>query len=303
MATVRGSGLRVFLAPALLGVLTGAASAQDGSAPGSGGARGACPLPVAPESEIESVIREQLGYDVTAAPNEGRFMAELLLGLARRYRSRRPDGPAFRVRQEEFFPAFLRATGLDSAGVPRSLLMARRFDQSVVVEHRRSRVLEGEGAAGLRPELALAVRVSWPDTGGAPDSYTYEDTASDPSIRLRHERVVRYRLLDFDSVTVYDEMEGVSGRPTSGLLGSLFDVMGMVDFRESRYAVAPDGAQVAMVRAEKLLPLTAVATVTPDGRAGRGIPPDRDDLVPLRRRLQRPLGLEYVPWPADGCGG
>lgn len=134
--------------------------------------------------ELEGVIRSLDGYDLTAAPNQGRFFADILLTLA----EERPDGgPPFLVRQEEFFPAFLRATGLSAREPPPGLRWIDGVRQWVLAEHRPGRVIASTGD-GPRPRQALAVRVDWADTAGIPSSYTYADTLSSPHVRTRHER-------------------------------------------------------------------------------------------------------------------
>jgi len=259
-----------------------------------------CRVRVVEGPEIEEVIRGLEGYDVTAAPNEGRFMADLLFRLVERHRTRGADDRPLRIRQEEFFSAFLRATELTSEEAPAAFRMSRRFGQTIVVEHRRDRVIN-EVEAGPEPRRALAVRVEWPDTGDVPDRYTYEDTLSDPHLRLRHEREITYRLLDYDSLVVYDAMEGISGRPTSGALGALFAVLGMTGFLESRYAVADDGTQLTYTRVKKLFTFDAVATVSPEGRAERGVPDDRPDLEALRPRVEADLEVRYAREPPPVC--
>lgn len=261
-----------------------------------------CERQVVPGDVLEEAIRARQEYDITATPNQGRFLAELLLDLADRYRERRPDGPPLLIRQGAFFPAYLRVTGLTAAEAPPGFRKAYRHRQRMVVEYRRDRVL-GRVRAGPEPRQALSVRAAWPDTGALPASYAYEDTASSPNVRVRQERNVTYRLLEYVAVVVYDRMEGVSGRPTSGALGALFDVLGMVEIRESRFVPAGGGAQLTYSRIRAVAPVETVATVTADGQARRGIPEDRPGLRRLRSVLERDLAVEYRGAPPPACSG
>lgn len=292
---VAPAGLLVL--PVLLAAapLTGAQPAPEGAAP-------PCRLRLVPGPEVESAIRSARGYDITAAPNQARFLADVFLELARRYRERAPDGPPLVVRQEEFFPAFLRVTGLRPEEAPPAFRKAHRFGQRMVVEYRRERVLEGM-EAGPEPRQALAVRAAWPDTGSLPSSYTYRDTASDPDVRVRHRRQVTYRLLEFVAVVAYDRMEGVSGRPTSGALGALFDVVGMADILESRLVPAGEGAQVTYSRVRKVVPVETVATITAEGRARRGIPEGKPRYRRLERMVRRAVEPTYAGEPPRACFG
>lgn len=274
------------------------ARGPEGAARTESGERG-CERQLVSERVIEEAIRGRRGYDITATPNQGRFLAELLLDLADRYRKRRPSGAPLLIRQQEFFPAFMRVTGLSAEEAPPGFRKAYRYRQRMVVEYRSDRVVEGV-RQGPEPRQALSVRAAWPDTGSLPSSYAYEDTVSDPDVRVRQERNVTYRLLEYVAVVVYDRMEEVSGRPTSGALGALFDVLGMAEIRQSRFVPAGQGAQVTYSRVRTVAPVETFATVTADGRARRGLPEDRR-FHRLRSMLERDLAVEYAEEPPPAC--
>lgn len=261
-----------------------------------------CGVQLVSAEELDAAVRDRSGYDITATPNQGRFLAELLLDLARRHRKRRPAGPPLLIRYDEFFPAYLRATGLSGDAAPPGFREAHRVGQKVVVEYRKNRVVEGV-EEGPDPRQALAVRATWPDTGRLPSSFTFRDTASHPEVRVRHRRTLTYRLLELDSVVAYDRVRGVAGRPVSGLLGILFDLVGMAPIRHSRFAVADDGTQVTLTRVGTRSSLESVATVTPEGRARRGIPDGRPELERLREVVERDVEVEYAAPPPPACPG
>ena len=111
------------------------------------------------------------------------------------------------------------------------------------------------------------------------------------------ERAYRYRLLDLGDQVVLDDIQGLYGRPTSGLLGLLFTFIGEGRAVLSRMAFAADGTQVMVGQAKKaFIVRTATVTVRPDGTAEAGVPEGRSDLAALEPRLREPLGIEYVPW-------
>src|SRR6185295_5997195 len=97
--------------------------------------------------------------------------------------------------------------------------------------------------------------------------YSYDDTLAIPDLHVTNERVIAYRLLDYGDIFVFDEIEGLRGRPTEGLLGVLFNVIGEGSVRWNRMAISPEGLQVARARATKG-PFSVESTVTvyPDGR-------------------------------------
>lgn len=115
-----------------------------------------------------------------------------------------------------------------------------------------------------------------------------------PDLRVTSERVIVYRLLDYGDVLVYDEIEGLRGRPTEGVLGFLFNMIGEGSVRWSRMAIAQDGLQVSRARATKG-PFAAESTITvfPDGRVVKDLAPGRPDLVPLEKRLLEKRTLRY----------
>ena len=129
---------------------------------------------------------------------------------------------------------------------------------------------------------------------------SYEDTLSTPQLKVTNERVITYRLLDYGDMMVFDEITGFRGRPTTGLLGLLFQVIGEGHVVESRVAVAPGGLQITRARAKKVFEVATTVTVYPDGRTEKDLPPGRGDLAPIEARLKQPLRLRYLPM---ACGG
>ena len=165
----------------------------------------------------------------------------------------------------------------------------------MVVDYRDGRVVR-KVEKGPRPQLAANVVIRWPERPGAANRYSYRDTLSVPRLKVTNARVITYRLLDFGDMVVYDEIEGLTGRPTSGLLGLLFRAIGEGRVVQSRMAISRDGLQVSRARSKKaFLGVTATATVFPDGRSQKDVPEDRPDLLALERQLRRDLDIEYVP--------
>jgi len=241
---------------------------------------------------LREVISTIGGYDNTVTTNYSRFVADFLLGLAAHPDLQR-HRQSFQIEPERFMSAWRSATGRKADEAPVSMRRVLEYGQRFAVDTGPELALEGRKAAS-----ALAVRVSWPENAGLGTSYTYEDTLSDPDVRIRQQRVMQYLLIDFGDVVAYERMSGVSGRPTSGALGALFSVLGMADIESTRQAVAADGTQVNRTRVRKLFPFTALATITPDGNAERGVPDDRGDLERLADKLEFDLAIEmHSPWP------
>jgi hypothetical protein len=50
---------------------------------------------------------------------------------------------------------------------------------------------------GPNPLLAANVRIYWEKAPGKPEQYSYDDTLSDPNLRVTQGRVITYRLVDY----------------------------------------------------------------------------------------------------------
>jgi hypothetical protein len=245
--------------------------------------------------EILEAMRLSRGYSLTATANGPRLQAEVVLHIIRESERTDPERRPLRFGHREWYEAFLERTGLAPEEAP--IYVRRPFEvgQDLVVDYRRERVID-EVVKGPRPRIAANVRISWPEAPGTPDSYSYEDLLSDPHLKVTQKRLIRYRLVEYADRIWYAEVRGLHGRPTSGVLGLFFALLGEGRVVESRSAFSPDGLQVVRGRAHKLL-FTRVGTVTvwPDGHAEPGIPEGRPDLRPLEQRLKEPLEIRFQP--------
>ena len=246
-----------------------------------------------PFEDVRAAIALRRGYDVLATANGGRLQAEVLLHLARAAQETRPDGPPLLVGYDEWFQALIGVAGVPAARAPTYARLAWEHKQDVLVEYRPSRVIR-EVVQGPAPRLALDITISWPATPGTPTEYSYEDTQSTPHLKVTNKRVITYHLLDYGDMIAVEDMEGLTGRPTSGALGLLFSVLGEGRIVEYRMVIMPDGLQVSRGRVRKaFFEVATTVTVRPDGRAGKGIPPD-PQFRDVERRLSAPLEIRYV---------
>jgi hypothetical protein len=252
-----------------------------------------------PRREILQAMRESHGYDMTVTTNGARFQAEVLRRLVRRARASDPSESPLFIGHRDWFQAYLERTGLSAEAAPAFVRLSDEYGQDMTVDYRREKVVGGN--AGPPPELAMNVCIWWPEAPGRPGKYSYEDLLSKPRLKVTNERVISYRLMDFGDMTVFDDIKGLRGRPTSGVLGFLFQLIGEGRVVESRMAIAGDGVQVARARARKaLFEVVSTVTVYPDGHAEKDVPPGRPDLAGLEARLKQPLKL---PHPSVDCGG
>jgi hypothetical protein len=254
----------------------------------------AAPDPAAPRDvpleRLVAALEPCRGYDLTATANAARMHAEAYLRLVREARAQDPEGPPLRIGHAEWHEACLKRMGLSAPAAPVFVRLAFENGQDTVIDYRSRTVLRPP--QGRPPILAANVTTSWAEAPGRPKSYSYVDTRASPQLRVTNQRVIAYRLLDFGDMVVFAEVRGLRGRPVSGFLGALFNLIGEVPVVESRIAVAADGTQVARGRGKKgLIDVTQTVTVRPDGVAQKGLPPNRPDLAALKRRLEAPLSL------------
>jgi hypothetical protein len=248
---------------------------------------------VVSRSEILDAMRARQGYDATATTNGARFQAEVLLDLLRR--SPTPEEAFLFLDHEDWFASCLERNGLAADKAPLFMRLAREHGQDVEVDARPGRVIE-RVTEGPTPRVAANVRIGWPSARGGKDRYSYDDTLAIPDLRVTNERVLVYRLVDYGDMIVYDEVEGLRGRPTEGFLGFLFDVIGEGSIQWNRMTISPDGLQVSRARATKgPFRVESTVTVFPDGRVEKDLPAGRADLASLEKRLLEPRKLRYHP--------
>jgi hypothetical protein len=246
-------------------------------------------------AEILSVMRRCTGYDPTATTNGARFQAEVLLELAREERMRNPEGPPLLLGYAEWFEAFLEFTGRTASTAPQFARLAYQHQQDMEIDYRMACVIRAV-REGPPPELAVNVKIWWPATPKGPKAYSYKDTLSTPNLKVTNHRVITYRLLAFKDWMFFDEIEGLTGRPTSGLLGFLFRLIGEGRIVESRMAIAGDGLQISRARAKKaFMGVSTTVTVFPNGYTQKDVLPDRPDLATIETRLKQPLEIDYEP--------
>jgi hypothetical protein len=245
--------------------------------------------------EILAAMQQSQGYEPTATTNGARFQAEVLLRLARDSEARDSARPPLFVGHDEWFSAYLARTGLTAEGAPLFMRLGHDNGQDMIVDYGRDRVIRSV-AEGPTPSFAMSVSIGWPETPGAPKSYSYEDALSSPRLKATNKSLITYRLLDYGGMIVFDDIEGLYGRPTSGLLGFLFSVIGEGHVEQNRMTISQDGLQISRARAARaFFHVETTVTVYADGRTEKDLPANRPDLVALETRLKQPLEVEYLP--------
>jgi hypothetical protein len=285
-------------------VCTAAFAASAALLVGLGGLARTAPAPSRAEEprtvsreEIVEAMRHSHGYRLEATANGARLQAEVLLRLIRAAERTDEERRPLRIGHREWFEAFLERTGLPASKAPLYVRLPHEVGQDIVADYRRERVI-ARVRRGPEPVTVANVHIFWEDGPRKPDRYSYDDLLSSPNLRVTQEQNIRYRLVDYGDRLWYAEVSGLHGRPTSGPLGLLFDIIGEARVLESCSAFAPDGYQVARGRANKLfITRSGTITIRPDGRADKDVPEDRPDLQALLKRLKEPLEIDFAPIP------
>jgi len=250
------------------------------------------------KDEILGAMQKSRGYELRATANGPRVQAEVLLSLIADAERTDPARRPLVFGHEEWYAAFLERAQLTPAQAPLYARLSHDIGQDLVADWRRERVI-GEVLSGPAPVRAANVRIWWEDAPGKPGVLAYEDTLSEPKLRVSQSRLITYRLVDYGDRVWYAEVEGLRGRPTSGALGAIFAVIGETTVVESWSATAPDGTMVARGHGRKWwFDRTETITVAPSGRGDRGVPPGRPDLAALEARLKEPLAIRFRPLEA-----
>jgi hypothetical protein len=258
-----------------------------------GAAAQACPEPYhVTRSEMLQAMSAHGDYSLTSTTTSMRFGAEALLAVVRRRQREAPGSTRLFIDQAEWFAAHRETAGVTYAEMSAAARAAFEHGQNALVDYGPqvvSQVVEGPA-----PLTALDVTISWPDTPGAPSQFSYRDTLSVPRIDVTDDRVVRFKLLAYEDMLVFDQVSGISVKPL-GFLSGIFALLGKPDLKQTRLAVSADGWQVIRGQVDVLAGIskTATATIEPGGRGHERLPPDRADLRAMAERLKQPLRVRY----------
>ena len=254
-----------------------------------------CPEPYqVSREEILPAMGAHGAYSLTSTTTSMRFGAEALLAIARRREREAPGNTRFLIRQDDWFAAHRETAGVTYAEMSEAARAGFEHHQDALVEF-GPRVVD-HVFAGPAPLMALDVTIFWPDSGNAPSGFHYKDTLSVPRVDVYDHRVIRFKLLEYEDMLVFDQVDGISVRP-NGFFSAVLAVLGKPDLKQTRVAVSGDQWQVVrgQVKVFPGISKTGTATIEPGGRGHEGVPRDRADLRALNLRLRQPLKLRYGP--------
>lgn len=245
-------------------------------------------------AELAEAMRAHANYDLAATTNGPRFQAEVFFRLVRRTLASQPQGCRLFIRHEDWFEVFLEVAKIAARQAPLPSRLVYENGQDIELDCRPDHVIRRIDG-GRHAQLALNVKFWWETTANPAGKFNYLDTASTPQLKVTNSRVITYRLVDLGDQILFDDIRGLTGRPTTGFLGLLFKVIGEGRIVKTQMAYAQDGVQVSRVVAQKLFSRTVTVVTWPDGRTEPEIPAQRADLSALKQRLDQPVEIEYQP--------
>lgn len=252
-----------------------------------------CPAPYrVSRDEMLQAMSAHGAYSLTSTTTSMRFGAEALLAIVRRRQQEAPGSTRLLIDQADWFAAHRETAGVTYDEMSAAARAGFEHGQDALVDYGPGVVREI--VEGPTPLTALDVTIFWPDSAGAPSQFSYRDTLSVPRVEVYDDRIVRFKLLAYDDMLVFDQVNGISVKPF-GFLSGIFSVLGKPDLKQTRIAVSDDQWQVVrgQVNVFAGISKTGTAAIEPGGRGHEGTPVERPDLGAIKDRLKRPIKVRY----------
>lgn len=290
-----------YLPRSLLSVI--AVIALSGMPPESIAAQ-SCPRDTTTTEALRDAMHEALvspggAYSILATTNSVRFQSAVFVRLIERALEARPSGGTLFIPYDALWWEFLNAAGLgvgEGEKAPIGRRLAYEYHQNIELLYGPPNGVVKQVKDGSAPLIAANVRLAWPDRPDNVRKFSFEDTLSVPKLKATNHQLMTFRFLVYTDMIVLDDIEGISGRPLNGVLGTIFKVIGDGNARYARFSISTDGRQVMRTKATKVISKTVTATINQDGTGQNGVPEDRTDMVAMEARLEQPLELEYFPY-------
>ena len=245
------------------------------------------------ERAMEIVLERDSGpgpaYDPTATPNGVRYqidvIAYLLKNEAGQDRELSGERLPLLIGYKEWYLAF-KSVHCRDRDVPGYVKRAYEFEQNLVVDYNRDKVIKDTSDAGSL-EIAANITLFW---ASAKASVSYKDLESKPPLKIIYDRIITYRLLKYrdDNLVVCDQVKGLRGKALKGFLR----IFGKTHMTQYRTLAVKDGPQYVLVEVRKfrwLFGAKTDLTITPDGETLEGVPEEE------KQRLRRKINIQYEP--------
>lgn len=238
-----------------------------------------------PYKDLVTILDKAKGYKRLVTTNTVRYQSEAILNLIKWAERKHPRAVGVFLGYDDWYRANLEVNDVEEGEAPVYMKLAYQNKQDMRIVFRGEGILK-PGNAASRPDAAAIVTAWWPKTPGCAKSFRFIDRNSVPVIKVTNKRVINYRIMWFEDMIICDKIEGISGRPLTGLLGLLFKFIGDGRVVESRTILSKDDLQIVRAYCKKgPAGIWALSTIYPDGRAIKDIPKNRPDLQKIVSRL------------------
>ena len=248
------------------------------------------------ERAMEIVLKKDTGteqaYDPTATPNGVRYQVDVIAYLLEN-EAGLDQGPSgerlpLLIGYKEWYLAF-KSVHCHDRDVPEYVERAYEFEQNLVVDYNRDKVIRSTSDAG-NLEIAANITLFW---DSAKESVSYKDLDSKPPLKIIYDRIITYRLLKYkdDNLVVCDQVKGLRGKALKGFL-RIFGKAHMIQYRTLPVKDGPQYVSVELRKFRWLIGHKTDLTITPDGETLEGVPEK------VKQRLRRKIKIQYEPLKA-----
>lgn len=245
------------------------------------------------ERAMQIVLKKDTGtepaYDPTATPNGVRYQIDVIAYLLENEAGQDQEPPGERlpllIGYKEWYLAF-KSVHCRDRDVPEYVERAYEFEQNLVVDYNRDRVIRDTSDAG-NLEIAANITLFW---DSAKESVSYKDLDSKPPLKIIYDRIITYRLLKYrdDNLVVCDQVKGLRGKALKGFL-RIFGKAHMIQYRTLPVKDGPQYVSVELRKFRWLFGPKTDLTITPDGETLKGVPEK------VKQRLRRKIKIQYEP--------
>lgn len=228
-------------------------------------------------------------YDPTATTNGVRYQIDVIAYLLENEtgQDQEPQGERLPllIGYKEWYLAF-KSVHCQVRDVPEYVERANEFEQNLVVDYDRDKVIRDTSDAG-NLEIAANITLFW---DSEKESVSYKDLESKPPLKIIYDRIITYRLLKYrdDNLVVCDQVRGLRGKALKGFL-RIFGKAHMIQYRTLPVKDGPQYVSVELRKFRWLFGAKTDLTITPDGETLEGVPEK------VKQRLRRKIKLQYEP--------
>ena len=245
--------------------------------------------------KIFEAMDTQKGYDITATTNVARFQLFTLIQVAKNSLKQNPSKKLLYLNYLEWRKAYKMVSKLKNSQFPEFSNCAIIHKQNLLLDLRENKVIK-KVIKGPQPKFAFNVILGWPKTIYSKEFFFFNDTLSTPNLRVRNNRVITYRILDFGHMVMYDDINGIYGKPSTGIFGLIFKFISEARIIWSKITINVDEIQITRAKAKKgIFEIESTVTIYPNGFTLKNLPSKRHDLEQFEKYVTQTVEIKYFP--------